>query len=128
MKKIGKREPRSIEELSMPTSNLWEFTKEERIILLDHWAKAMRQEWVDHLVIKAQEHKEKVEELNVLSSEYSREVLDGADIIGLTTTGLAKYAPILSRIDSKTLICEEAGEVLEVSSYTVPPDTFSPIF
>jgi len=45
-------------------------------------------------------------------------LLERVDVIGLTTTGLARYAPLLDRVASKTLICEEAGEVLEVRPYT----------
>lgn len=114
MRVIEEREPQNLDELSMPSSNLWTFTKGERMILLDHWAASMRQEWVDYLVVKAQAHDEKIQELNAMSSEYSRQILSSADVIGITTTGLARYAPILNRVNSKTLICEEAGEVLEV--------------
>ena len=36
-----------------------------------------------------------------------------ADIIGLTTTGAAKYNSLLSEIDAKIVVIEEAAEVLE---------------
>ena len=36
-----------------------------------------------------------------------------ADIIGLTTTGAAKYNSLLSEIDAKIIVIEEAAEVLE---------------
>ena len=39
--------------------------------------------------------------------------LQEADIIGLTTTGAAKYNSLLSKIDAKIIIIEEAAEVLE---------------
>ena len=39
--------------------------------------------------------------------------LQEADIIGLTTTGAAKYNSLLSEIDAKIVIVEEAAEVLE---------------
>ncbi|KAI0165100.1 P-loop containing nucleoside triphosphate hydrolase protein [Hypoxylon sp. FL1284] len=45
--------------------------------------------------------------------EVDLRLLEGADIIGATTTGLAKNLELLRRLDSKVLICEEAGEVLE---------------
>lgn len=40
-------------------------------------------------------------------------MLQEADIVGVTTTGLAKNLDLLRHLDSKVLICEEAGEVLE---------------
>ena len=39
--------------------------------------------------------------------------LQEADIIGLTTTGAAKHNSLLSKIDTKIVIIEEAAEVLE---------------
>ena len=41
------------------------------------------------------------------------EALQTADVIGLTTTGAAKYNHILSRLQSKVVVIEEAAEVLE---------------
>ena len=98
----------------MPTANIWDFTKAERKLVLEHWVKALQEDWIDNLVAQAQDHQKDVQELDTLKSEYQRRVLVTADVIGLTTTGLARNASLLQRVNSKTLICEEAGEVLEV--------------
>lgn len=45
--------------------------------------------------------------------DVDRRCLDQADVIGITTTGLAKQVKLLSRVNAKVVICEEAGEVLE---------------
>lgn len=34
-------------------------------------------------------------------------------VIGVTTTACAKYWPLLHRLGIETVICEEAGEVME---------------
>ena len=39
--------------------------------------------------------------------------LQDADIIGLTTTGAAKHNSLLSQVDAKVIIIEEAAEILE---------------
>lgn len=109
-----KKELRSLESLLLPTTDIWGMSKKERKLVLDHWKKHIRQEWFDNLTRHIQKQQEKVRELNSHSSQYKRRVLEAADVIGLTTTGLAKHAPLLRQIGSKTLICEEAGEVLEV--------------
>ncbi len=44
--------------------------------------------------------------------------LKQADVIGLTTTGAAKFNRILSQIEAKTVIIEEAAEVLEAHVIT----------
>lgn len=44
--------------------------------------------------------------------------LQQANIIGVTTTGLARNLDLLRRVQSKVLLCEEAGEVLEAHLVT----------
>ena len=50
--------------------------------------------------------------LNVYD-EVDRRVLQTADVIGVTTSGLAKRISVLRHVTSKIVICEEAGEVME---------------
>lgn len=69
-----------------------------------------------------------VAEIHNLSEQYARSMkscdaawarynaaflLQEADIIGVTTTGLSRYRDILCLVGSKVVVCEEAGEVLE---------------
>lgn len=49
----------------------------------------------------------------LLKSELDLRCLLAANIIGVTTTGLARNLELLRRVRSKALLCEEAGEVLE---------------
>jgi len=105
---------RSIAELLSADIDIWSLSQKERILVLRHWEDQLRQEWIDEVVVRAQGFQDKLEELETVRSECYRRLLERVDVIGLTTTGLAKYAPLLDRVESKTLICEEAGEVLEV--------------
>ena len=56
---------------------------------------------------RCQAHYEKERELIMV--QYLRQ----ADVIGLTTTGAAKYNSVLSQVAAKIVIIEEAAEVLE---------------
>jgi hypothetical protein len=105
---------RGLDELLLPDSDIWDFSKDERKLVLRHWENLLRQDWIDELLVRARSHKDEVEKLQNLRSEYSRRLLEKVDVIGITTTGLARYAPLLDHVQAKTLICEEAGEVLEV--------------
>lgn len=40
-------------------------------------------------------------------------LLRGYDVVGVTTSGLARFRNLLSSVGSKVILCEEAGEVLE---------------
>ena len=71
---------------------------------------------MDKLGVYSDAQRRTAAQLSALRSEYNKRILETADVIGLTTTGLARNASLLHFVNSKTLICEEAGEVLEVMS------------
>ncbi|KAM0324565.1 hypothetical protein ACHAQA_007950 [Verticillium albo-atrum] len=48
-----------------------------------------------------------------LKQEIDLRCLQEANIIGVTTTGLARQLELLRKVHAKVLVCEEAGEVLE---------------
>jgi len=106
---------RTLNELLAPDADIWEFSRDERSLILCHWENLLRQDWIDEIVVRAQGYQNESEKLDEVWSEGYRRLLERVDVIGLTTTGLARYSPLLDRVKSKTLICEEAGEVLEVT-------------
>ena len=112
--KHKKNEMRSLDQLLLPTTNIWGMSKKERKLVLDHWKELVYQELIDNTSLKAQLHQKKIKELNSVSSEYKGRFLATRDVIGLTTTGLVMNTPLLHCAAPTTLICEEAGEVLEV--------------
>ncbi|ESZ93857.1 hypothetical protein SBOR_5754 [Sclerotinia borealis F-4128] len=85
----------------------------EKVSLARHWAEEARKEVTDELL----ECITRIEGFNrTIQSVYSdvnRRVLQGADIIGVTTTGLATKMSTLRHVKAKVIVCEEAGEVLE---------------
>ena len=62
---------------------------------------------------RALEYSEKCKKITELRQQEDRFILEGADVVGMTTTGAAKYQHILHRIKPKIVIVEEAAEVLE---------------
>ncbi|KAJ5545400.1 hypothetical protein N7461_007704 [Penicillium sp. DV-2018c] len=53
------------------------------------------------------------DDINVVHEEVNRRALIQADVIGITTTSLARHIKTLRRIGTKVVICEEAAEVME---------------
>ncbi|KAJ5232691.1 hypothetical protein N7468_005647 [Penicillium chermesinum] len=53
-----------------------------------------------------------------IRDELDLRCLRDADVIGITTSGLARNLDMLRRLKSKVLVCEEAGEVLEAHLLT----------
>ncbi|OQD82499.1 hypothetical protein PENANT_c021G07043 [Penicillium antarcticum] len=52
-------------------------------------------------------------DISAVHEEINRRALIQADVIGITTTGLARHVDTLRRIEAKVVICEEAAEVME---------------
>ena len=78
--------------------------------------------WLSHLKIKLQQDLKKKERKR---KKYLRmrdflqvQILKEADVIGMTTTGAAKYSSIISQIEARTVVIEEAAEVLEAHVIT----------
>ncbi|KAH8668445.1 P-loop containing nucleoside triphosphate hydrolase protein, partial [Xylariales sp. PMI_506] len=59
-------------------------------------------------------HKEGLEQIDDVWIDLKADgILRNADIIGVTTTGLSQSRKMLSRVGSKVMVSEEAGEILE---------------
>lgn len=104
--------------ISTAESNVYQLALTDRQLLLDLWIK----EVYDHTIAKTfDEIKEDNRLRQVIAGvhdEVDRRVLETADVIGVTTSGLAKRISVLRHIDAKVVICEEAGEVLEAHMLT----------
>ncbi|KAI9723855.1 MAG: hypothetical protein M1828_004105 [Chrysothrix sp. TS-e1954] len=105
------RKPLSLD--SLRRLSLQSLTHEERKILYNGWISDYRsyvQERILHLVtdyMRAKSSKSNVH------SELDLRCLKQANVVGLTTSGLARVQKMLGLLNSKVLICEEAGEILE---------------
>ncbi|RPB23174.1 hypothetical protein L211DRAFT_787516 [Terfezia boudieri ATCC MYA-4762] len=92
--------------------------KADRARLKGIWEEEIRQELLHQLKRLITEFKVKKEELDMTMHERDRRCLQEAEIIGVTTTGLAGHASLLRKLEAKVMICEEAGEVLESHTLT----------
>ncbi|EFE33958.1 NF-X1 finger and helicase domain protein, putative [Trichophyton benhamiae CBS 112371] len=85
----------------------------ERELLINFWAREYCEIHRDQLFELVDECSKLHEQLDRIHDERDRRVLEDAEVIGVTTTGLAKRISVLRRLRSKVVICEEAGEVME---------------
>ncbi|KAJ3528590.1 hypothetical protein NM208_g10130 [Fusarium decemcellulare] len=53
------------------------------------------------------------EDIDEVHADVSQRTLAGANVIGITTTALARNVELLRRVQPKVVICEEAGELKE---------------
>lgn len=85
----------------------------ERGHLIDFWKTENYKHAVDELYEDIKATSSERRDVSNIHDEVDRRVLQEADVIGITTTGLAKRISTLQRLRCKVVICEEAGEVME---------------
>lgn len=88
-------------------------THRERLALVGHWVQEVQVAKIGELFEVVDAANDTQKDLDNIHAESSRRILQGADVIGLTTTGLAGRMSLLKHVASKVLLCEEAGEIME---------------
>ncbi|KAE8354048.1 hypothetical protein BDV28DRAFT_96047 [Aspergillus coremiiformis] len=93
-------------------------TAKERRILYDYWIKESIEDLHTQTHSILASHQETKISYDKIRDELDLRCLRNADVIGVTTTGLARNLNMLRRLQSKVIMCEEAGEVLEAHLLT----------
>ncbi|KAL8688726.1 MAG: hypothetical protein Q9218_005433 [Villophora microphyllina] len=99
--------------LNTARSNVYSVLPAHRRQLVDYWIEEIRAAATDDLFESVKEANTLQRNLTAVHDDVDRRVLQTADVIGVTTTGLAKRIATLRHVKCKVVICEEAGEVLE---------------
>jgi hypothetical protein len=99
--------------LDVATRNVHALSRADRRRLVEFWAEEIREDITDQLFELGKEAHNLHKQLDNMHDEVDRRVLQTADVIGVTTTGLARRISVLRRVRCKVIICEEAGEVME---------------
>lgn len=109
-------EPRTLDELHDVHVN--DMFRRERERLYGSWVADMKLEVLFRLKTAMKAYHKNKAELDLIRTEVDLRVLKQADIVGVTTSGLARNIDLLRRSNAKVLVCEEAGEVLEAHQLT----------
>jgi hypothetical protein len=99
--------------LARARSNVYSLPIPDRMKLAEHWVERHAQELLDSILDAKGEYDEALTERNNIHDEADRRILETADVIGCTTTGMARRISVLRRMTSKVVVCEEAAEVIE---------------
>ncbi|KAG9842726.1 hypothetical protein KCU98_g8248, partial [Aureobasidium melanogenum] len=94
-------------------ANVNELSNNERRLLHDYWLGMAQKRILDAINNRAKTFKTLKLRLDAIKNETDLRVLNQANVIGVTTSGLARNLELLRKLPSKILLCEEAGEVLE---------------
>lgn len=109
-------QPRTVEELvETPLSDT---SQQERLILHNFWTSEIKLQLIEELHGAIDRYVKTDKQLQKCNHEIRLRCLKEANIIGITTSGLAKNVDLLRRVKPKVLLCEEAGEILEAHTLT----------
>jgi hypothetical protein len=103
--------PRSLDELA--NANLLTLSHEERQQLYQHWLRSIRDPLITQMVHIQPEYARTRDNRDKVRQDVDLRCLNEADVVGVTTTGLARNLDLLRKLRCKVMLCEEAGEVLE---------------
>ncbi|CAH1802897.1 unnamed protein product [Owenia fusiformis] len=93
--------------------DIWEMSTIERWRLYRYWVNKYRTNLKEKIQACEMEYERIAQIMSDLKREEDCIVMKDAVIIGMTTTGAAKYRAILQQVRPKIVIVEEAAEVLE---------------
>ncbi|KAM4691833.1 NFX1-type zinc finger-containing protein 1 [Rhinophrynus dorsalis] len=98
--------------------DLWSLDINSRWKLYRLWLQRYQLDIRQKILIHEQHYQETADRLAELRLQEDLQILKRALVIGMTTTGAAKYRKILQEIEPRIVIVEEAAEVLEAHTIT----------
>ena len=99
-------------------TNIWELSAEDRLRLYLYWVECYHERKRIEIQRVEQKHGELCAKLEEANAEEEEVVIRRATVVGMTTSGAARYHSMLQRISPKIVIIEEAAEVLEAHIIT----------
>ena len=100
-----------VEEISL--TSIMSLSIRDRWRLYNYWEEQRYIYLQEENRMRVEKYSEKCRDVAELRQREDRYILESADVVGMTTTGAAKYQHILHHIKPKIVIVEEAAEVLE---------------
>ncbi|KFP69846.1 NFX1-type zinc finger-containing protein 1, partial [Acanthisitta chloris] len=98
--------------------DVWKLDLNSRWKLYRLWLKTY-QDFIRQKILKhEQQYQAAAERLKELKLQEDLCILKEAQVVGMTTTGAAKYRQILQKVEPRIVIVEEAAEVLEAHTIT----------
>jgi len=103
---------------------IWTMEKARRLELYHDWVNTWKELNFHKLESDIAAFESVSDELETIDSSSKLRILKNADIVGLTTSGMALNQQLLTALGAKIVVCEEAAEVLEAHIMAcLTPDT-----
>ena len=98
--------------------NVWALSERHRWRLYRYWLSLYRAHLKDNIRDAERNYQMAANRMKELLEEEDMAIMRAMRIVGMTTTGAARYKNVLRRIQPKIVVVEEAAEVLEAHVVT----------
>ena len=105
-------------EEAMSVDSLWSLSQPDRLRMYLFWVENYRDRYRAEIHRSELEYEQLCEELETIRFEEEEQVIRQATVVGMTTSGAARYHSVLRRIAPKIVVIEEAAEVMEAHIIT----------
>ncbi|GFS16024.1 NFX1-type zinc finger-containing protein 1-like [Elysia marginata] len=116
-KKIHKTKPMTKEQEELVT-DIWDLTMKERFALYKLWMERCKMVLSLEMESLVKQYERTLAEKNEIIGQETVSILRKATVIGMTTTGAARYRSVLQAVGCRIIVVEEAAEVLEAHIVT----------
>ncbi|XP_031564674.1 uncharacterized protein LOC116300052 isoform X2 [Actinia tenebrosa] len=99
-------------------SSIWDLGHDDRLRLYLTWEDMLKEDFKLKIIQEEQAYDGLCREVESVRIVEEEKILKKAKVIGMTTTGAARYHSVLQRIKPRIVIIEEAAEVLEAHIIT----------
>ena len=116
-KDLSGRQMMSTEE-AFGIQNIWDMSQSDRFRLYLFWIENYREHYRVEIHQAERAYEQLCEELKEVQFEEDGQAIRQATVVGMTTSGAARYHSVLQRIAPKIVVIEEAAEVMEAHIIT----------
>ena len=103
---------RSLEQI-LSVHDMWSFSREERNVFKKYIFENIKEDLISRMEREWQKTATDISDLKAVENSVDLKILEGASIVGMTTTGAANLQAVIKALGPKIIIIEEAAEVLE---------------
>ena len=103
---------------AMRVDNIWLLTSSDRRRLYLFWIESYRERFRAEIQRGEQEYDQLCQEQEAVRFDEEEEVIRRATVVGMTTSGAARYHSTLQSVAPRVVVIEEAAEVMEAHIIT----------
>ena len=118
LKDVLKKETMMSSDEAMGVNNIWGLSQSDRLRLYLFWIENYRERYRIEIHRCEQKYQQLCDELEEVRFQEEEQVIRQATVVGMTTSGAARYHSMLQRVAPRIVVIEEAAEVMEAHIIT----------